>query len=88
MRENSSCFFANRSCKYYPCHEGLEELNCLFCYCPLYFLDSCPGTPSEIVRDGKKIKDCSRCTYPHEAEHYGQICRRLRDAIESTAPSL
>ncbi|MFW5671451.1 MAG: cysteine-rich small domain-containing protein, partial [Acetivibrio ethanolgignens] len=34
--ENSYRFFENRECKYFPCHKGLKELNCLFCYCPLY----------------------------------------------------
>ena len=32
--ENSYRFFANKDCKYYPCHQGLEAFNCLFCYCP------------------------------------------------------
>ena len=36
MTENSYRFFSNRECQYYPCHEGIEEMNCLFCYCPLY----------------------------------------------------
>lgn len=36
MTENSYRFFFNRECQYYPCHEGIEEMNCLFCYCPLY----------------------------------------------------
>lgn len=86
MRENSSSFFANTDCRYYPCHEGTEEINCLFCYCPLYFLESCLGTPSVVVtKDGKKIKDCSGCTYPHRAENYGNICRALRDAIDERA---
>ena len=31
-------YFKNRACQYYPCHKGIEELNCLFCYCPLYTL--------------------------------------------------
>lgn len=34
--ENSHRFFENRECKYFPCHKGLEDFNCLFCYCPLY----------------------------------------------------
>ena len=44
--ENSSSFFANRACRYFPCHEGIpeEEFNCLFCYCPLYLLgERCGG---------------------------------------------
>ncbi len=81
MRENSSCFFANKSCQYYPCHQGISEINCLFCYCPLYFLKSCPGTYTWLIRDGKRLKNCTDCTWPHEAEHYGEICRILRNAM-------
>ncbi|MGN1180093.1 MAG: cysteine-rich small domain-containing protein, partial [Suilimivivens sp.] len=29
--ENSHRFFENRECKYFPCHKGLEDFNCLFC---------------------------------------------------------
>ena len=31
--ENSYRFFANKDCKYYPCHEGIEEMNCMFFLC-------------------------------------------------------
>ncbi|TAN60140.1 hypothetical protein EPN16_05810, partial [bacterium] len=24
----------NRACKYFPCHQNLED--CAFCYCPFY----------------------------------------------------
>ena len=79
--ENSYKFFANRECKYYPCHEGLEELNCLFCFCPMYFLERCPGRPSWIEVPGEegpgKIKDCSGCTYPHEPGNYEAIMKIL-----------
>ena len=35
--QNSSRFFENRACAYFPCHAGMEgeAFNCLFCYCPL-----------------------------------------------------
>ena len=33
MTKPSHAFFCNTACQYYPCHEGLEEINCLFCYC-------------------------------------------------------
>ncbi|MBQ9912000.1 MAG: hypothetical protein IJM49_03120 [Firmicutes bacterium] len=35
--ENSSSFFCNKECKYFPCHETKDpdSFNCLFCYCPL-----------------------------------------------------
>ena len=35
-------FFSHKQCEYYPCHQ-LDEINCLFCYCPLYILKDCSG---------------------------------------------
>ena len=73
MTEPSHAFFANTACRYYPCHEGIEEVNCLFCFCPLYTLARCPGTPAYIEADGRRIKSCSSCTFPHRAENYGKL---------------
>ena len=72
-RKNCARYFCNRECEYYPCHEGIEEMNCLFCYCPLYLLPSCPGTPEYIETGKRKIKDCSHCIYPHALENYDSI---------------
>ena len=76
--DNSEKFFANRDCKYYPCHEGIEELNCLFCYCPLNHLKDCPGNPVFKEKDGGMIKVCINCTFPHRAENYDEVIRILR----------
>ncbi len=54
--------FSNKECKYYPCHQITEDLNCLFCYCPMYFIQ-CPGE-YELLSEGRK--DCTDCTLPHE----------------------
>ena len=64
-------FFNHRECEYYPCHSmEAEELNCLFCFCPLYCLgETCGGNYRYV--DG--IKDCSRCTLPHRRENYERI---------------
>ena len=46
MSEKHYCFFQNRDCEFFPCHENVEEsdFNCLFCYCPLYTLgEACGG---------------------------------------------
>ncbi|NJL70258.1 MAG: hypothetical protein HC888_00995 [Candidatus Competibacteraceae bacterium] len=60
--------YTNTSCEFFPCHKGVKpkEFNCLFCYCPLVFLE-CPG-PYEVFTDanGLKRKDCSNCTLPHK----------------------
>ena len=75
--KNSFKYFENRDCKYYPCHEGIEHMNCLFCYCPLYLMDDCPGSPKYIEKDGKIIKSCIDCTFPHESDNYTQIIKKL-----------
>jgi len=75
-------FINHKGCEAFPCHEsiGENEFNCLFCYCPLYFLDeSCGGA---FTYTSKGIKDCSACTIPHEKENYSRIIVRLTDAIE------
>lgn len=74
--KNAHNFFENRECKYFPCHGGMEHINCLFCYCPLYGMD-CPGTYRYIVKDDKKIKVCTECTYPHIPKNYEKINRLL-----------
>ncbi len=84
--ENSFRFFENRECQYYPCHD-MKEINCLFCYCPLYFLDSCPGNYSILNKDGKKIKTCIECKFPHEPENYGKIIKFLKEAIDKGNPT-
>ena len=77
--ENSYRFFENRDCKYFPCHKGLTEFNCLFCYCPMYRMEHCPGNPRYFEKNGRRIKDCSGCTFPHDPEHYDTIMQILRE---------
>ena len=73
----SSRFFQNRDCEYFPCHAGADPdtFNCLFCFCPLYFLEACGG--DHVLRRG--VKDCTACLRPHRAEGYDVILARLRD---------
>ena len=81
LMENSSRFFKNTACSYFPCHKGLDssEFNCLFCYCPLYPREVCPGNPTFITKDdGTKIKRCTDCTFPHKPENYERIMNLLR----------
>lgn len=61
--KNNYQHFSNTDCEYYPCHELTEALNCLFCYCPMYFIQ-CPGK-YEVLSDGRK--DCMNCTLPHQS---------------------
>lgn len=75
---NSHSFFENKECQYYPCHQGVEQLNCLFCYCPLYTRENCLGNPSFMEVQGKKVKICSDCTFPHKPENYEAVVELLK----------
>jgi Zn-finger protein len=76
-------FFQNSKCEYFPCHKGVkeEDFNCLFCYCPLYMLgEDCGGNFSYT----HGIKDCSKCTIPHEKNSYNYIMRKMDLVINRT----
>ena len=75
---NSSKFFANKDCEYYPCHKMEGDMNCLFCYCPMYHLESCPGNPEYKEKNGSLIKSCLNCTFPHKAENYDKVMEVLK----------
>ena len=75
---NSYRFFENKECEYFPCHQGLENFNCLFCYCPMYWKDDCPGNPQYIEKNGKPLKVCTNCTFPHQPQNYEAIIERLK----------
>ena len=78
--ENSNRFFENKACRLFPCHKGLKDFNCLFCYCPFYLKEKCPGAPQYIETEQKRIKDCTNCTFPHRPENYDAILRILRES--------
>ena len=62
-------FITNRSCEFFPCHEGVDpdEFNCLFCYCPLYLLgDACGG---KFTRSKSGVKNCTACSLPHQGDN-------------------
>ncbi len=75
--ESDFSYFENRACKYYPCHKT-EHLNCLFCYCPMYRLENCLGNPAYKEKDGRVIKVCTNCTFPHQRENYKKIVEKLK----------
>lgn len=76
--KNSSTFFRNRECEYFPCHrvEDDQNFNCLFCYCPLYLLEDCGGNYC-FTENG--VKDCSDCKLPHMAKNYEYIISKLKE---------
>lgn len=80
----SSRFFENRECEYYPCHKGVDECNCLFCYCPFYSWLKCPGENHYIKgRSGNMIKVCTDCSFPHRPENYDKIIAYLKMGEEN-----
>ena len=76
--KNSSCFFRNVECEYFPCHDlnDDENFNCLFCYCPLYRVEECGGNFTKTING---VKDCSACVIPHKAENYSYIMKKLEE---------
>lgn len=56
-----------KECKYYPCHEKLED--CTYCYCPVF---PCYDTKlgREIIHDTLREPcwDCSPCDLFHQAK--------------------
>lgn len=83
MGENFK-YFRHDSCEYFPCHcaDGMEEFNCLFCYCPLYALGSGCGGNFSYTEDG--VKDCSACLIPHRRSGYEYILKQY-DRINDIA---
>ena len=75
-------FFCHKNCEYFPCHEGIEpeDFNCLFCYCPLYFLGARCGGHFTYTKKG--IKNCVDCTVPHRRENYGRIMAILKANLD------
>lgn len=69
----------NRACEYFPCHKGADEgqFNCLFCYCPLYFLKDCGGSPGWRAL----VKDCTGCALPHAPGGFEAVQARLLQAF-------
>lgn len=76
--ESSYKFYTNKGCHYLPCHKvnNVDEFNCMFCYCPLYFFDECGGN----YKDKSGIKDCSDCLIPHSPKGYDYINQKIMGA--------
>jgi len=68
----SNIFFQHKECEYFPdekprCHdvEDASDFNCMFCYCPFYSLDDCPGV-DQYTDEG--VRDCTECCLPHKGD--------------------
>lgn len=76
--ENSYRFFENRQCGFFPCHRLEGDFNCLFCYCPMYPYEDCPGTGVYAEKNGRRVKICTDCVFPHKPENYGAVVEFLK----------
>ncbi len=56
------------------------ELNCLFCYCPLYALGSRCGGDYKITDKG--VKSCASCTVCHGRDGYERVMDRIGSVLE------
>jgi Zn-finger protein len=82
--ENSARFFRNTRCEHFPCHDlDARQFNCLFCFCPMYHME-CLSEPGHLETQGVRIKDCSRCDYPHRPENYERIIRHVASSSPLT----
>lgn len=81
VAEEAYRFVQNRTCEYFPCHEGVTEetFNCLFCYCPLYALGRDCGGDFEVLPNG--VKSCGRCIRPHAPGGYERVMERIDGLI-------
>lgn len=76
---SNSKFFENKECEYYPCHKGLDEINCMFCYCPFYSWKECPGKNEyKEKEDGRRVKVCTNCTFSHDKNNYDEVIKYLK----------
>lgn len=82
--KNSSEFFQNHDCEYFPCHKVSDDstFNCLFCYCPLYALGRNCGGNCKYTEKG--VKDCSDCTLPHSKGGYEHIKKKFPEIVKIT----
>ncbi len=81
---DSSRFFANKACEFYPCHKSGDDINCLFCYCPLYSFD-CPGDYRMVEKEYGLVKSCLDCTFPHKPENYDAVVTILKEQLKKQA---
>jgi Zn-finger protein len=75
-------FFQNTECEYFPCHQTAhpEDFNCLFCYCPLYFMGKECGGNFAYLENG--IKSCMDCMKPHRRVNYDMIIKQLSEHMK------
>jgi Zn-finger protein len=66
----------NFACRYYPCHNNLED--CTFCYCPFYPCQDKTKGGKFIIINKDSIWDCSDCNYIHKKIIVDKLFRLIR----------
>ena len=67
----------NKACKYFPCHEDLED--CTFCYCPFYpCQEEGLGEYVYSSRLKKKVWSCKICNWIHQIKTVDRIYNLIR----------
>lgn len=68
---------SNNACKFFPCHNGLED--CTFCYCPFYpCLDKDLGKDVYSKKLKKDIWSCQNCGWIHKRDIVNDIFALIR----------
>lgn len=63
---------ANKACRFFPCHKGLED--CTFCYCPFYpCLNKKRGSYIYSPKLKKDIWSCQNCNWLHREKTVDEI---------------
>ena len=77
---NSYLYFENRDCCFFPCHSDCNDgHNCMFCRCPMYYNDKCPGISNKdaiILENG--VKDCTKCDWNHRYSNAEELSRYFK----------
>lgn len=68
----------NKACKYFPCHNGLED--CTFCYCPFYpCLEEALGRYVYSRKLKTRVWSCQDCNWIHQRKTADRINRLIRE---------
>lgn len=57
----------------------MKDMDCRFCYCPLYSDPNCEGNFT-ILKNG--IKDCSKCNWPHTKAGVEYLVKMFQEDID------
>ncbi len=75
-------FYQHKECKFFPCHDvdNIENFNCKWCYCPLYFVKKCVGN---YKMNDNGVKDCSDCKIPHYADMKELVGEKIKEYVRA-----